>query len=78
MLRAGGFEPVDLTLFGVAVRNCRREALDHLRKAEKDTDSGISQEDEKRAQERLQKLTDQFIKRVEEVSRQKETEVMEV
>jgi ribosome recycling factor len=62
----------------VAVRNCRREALDHLRKAEKDADSGISQEDEKRAQERLQKLTDQFIKRVEEVSRQKETEVMEV
>jgi ribosome recycling factor len=62
----------------VAVRNCRREALDHLRKAEKEDDSGISQEDEKRAQERLQKLTDQFIKRVEEVSRQKETEVMEV
>jgi len=60
----------------VAVRNCRRDALDHLRKAEKD--GGISQEDEKRAQERLQKLTDGFIKRVEEVSRHKETEVMEV
>ena len=51
----------------VAVRNCRREALDHLRKAEKEDDSGISQEDEKRAQERLQKLTDQYIKRVEDV-----------
>ena len=60
----------------VAVRNCRRDALDHLRKAEKD--GGISQEDEKRAQERLQKLTDGFIKRVEEVSKHKETEVMEV
>jgi ribosome recycling factor len=60
----------------VAVRNCRRDALDHLRKAEKD--GGISQEDEKRAQERLQKLTDGFIRRVEEVSRNKETEVMEV
>ena len=35
-------------------------------------------EDEKRAQERLQKLTDQFVKRVEEVSKRKETEVMEV
>jgi ribosome recycling factor len=60
----------------VAVRNCRRDALDHLRKAEKD--GGISQEDERRAQERLQKLTDGFVKRVEDVSRAKETEVMEV
>src|SRR5207248_944916 len=60
----------------IAVRNCRRDALDHLRKAEKD--GGISQEDERRAQERLQKLTDTFVKRVDDVSRQKETEVMEV
>jgi ribosome recycling factor len=60
----------------VAVRNCRRDALDHIRKAEKD--GGISQEDERRAQERLQKLTDSYVKRVDEVSRNKETEVMEV
>jgi ribosome recycling factor len=60
----------------VAVRNCRRDALDHLRKAEKD--GGISMEDERRAQERLQKLTDQFVRRVDEVSKRKESEVMEV
>ena len=60
----------------VAVRNCRRDALDHLRKAEKE--GGISAEDERRAQERLQKLTDQVIHRVDEVSKRKETEVMEV
>ena len=60
----------------VAVRNCRRDALEHMRKAEKD--GGISQEDERRAQEKLQKLTDTFVKRVDEVSRNKETEVMEV
>src|SRR5947207_15212966 len=60
----------------IAVRNCRRDALDHLRKAEKD--GGVSTEDERRAQERLQKLTDQFVKRVEDVSKRKETEVMEV
>jgi ribosome recycling factor len=60
----------------IAVRNCRREALDHLRKAEKE--GGVSKEDETRAQDRLQKLTDQYIKRVDEVSRKKETEVMEV
>jgi ribosome recycling factor len=60
----------------VAVRNIRRDALDHLRKAEKD--GGISQEDERRAQERLQKITDQFIKKVDDVSKRKETEVLEV
>jgi ribosome recycling factor len=60
----------------VAVRNCRRDALDHLRKAEKD--GGISQEEERRAQERLQRLTDSFIKKVDEVSKHKETEVLEV
>src|SRR5436190_23772116 len=60
----------------VAVRNCRRDALDHLRKAEKD--GGVSTEDERRAQDRLQKLTDQFVKRVDEVSKKKETEVLEV
>src|SRR5919197_4241572 len=60
----------------VAVRNCRRDALEHLRKAEKE--GGISQEDERRAQDRLQKLTDTFVKRVEDVARHKETEVMEL
>jgi len=60
----------------IAVRNCRRDALDHLRKAEKD--GGISQEDERRAQDRLQKLTDGSVKRVDEVSKAKETEVQEV
>jgi len=60
----------------VAVRNCRRDAMDHLKKAEKE--GGVSTEDERRAQDRLQKLTDQFIKRVDDVSKKKETEVMEV
>jgi len=60
----------------VAVRNCRRDALDQLRKAEKE--GGVSQEDERRAQDRLQKLTDQFVAKIEEVSKRKETEVMEV
>jgi ribosome recycling factor len=58
------------------VRNCRRDALDQLRKAEKD--GGVSTEDERRAQERLQKLTDQYVRKVDDVSRRKETEVMEV
>jgi ribosome recycling factor len=60
----------------VAIRNCRRDAIDHVRKAEKD--GGISSEDQHRTQERLQKLTDQFIRQIDDVSRKKETEVMEV
>jgi ribosome recycling factor len=60
----------------VAVRNCRRDAIDHVRKAEKD--GGVSSEDQHRTQDRLQKLTDQFIKQIDDVARKKETEVMEV
>jgi ribosome recycling factor len=60
----------------VAVRNCRRDAIDHVKRAEKD--GGVSAEEQHRAQDRLQKLTDQFIHRIDEVSRKKETEVMEV
>jgi ribosome recycling factor len=60
----------------VAVRNCRRDALDHVKRAERD--GGISSEEQHRAQERLQKLTDQHVRQIDEVARKKETEVMEV
>ncbi|HWP30061.1 MAG TPA: ribosome recycling factor [Chloroflexota bacterium] len=60
----------------VAVRNCRREALEELRKAERERH--LSEDEVKRAQERLQKLTDSFIAQVDEVGRRKENEVMEV
>jgi len=60
----------------VAVRNCRREAVDDLRKAEKD--QHIPEGDVKRAQDRIQKLTDEQIKQIEEVGRRKEGEVMEI
>ena len=60
----------------VAVRNCRRDAMDHLKKA--DTNGEVSKEDAHRAQDKLQKLTDQQIRRVDEVAKRKETEVMEV
>jgi ribosome recycling factor len=60
----------------VAVRNCRRDAMDHLKKAEQG--GGISKEDTQRTQDRLQKLTDQFVKRVDDVSKRKEGEVTAV
>lgn len=60
----------------VAVRNCRREAIEDLRKAERDKQ--VTEDDVKRAQDRLQKLTDGFIGQVDDVGRRKESEVMEI
>ena len=60
----------------VAVRNCRRDALDELKKAEKD--QHLPEGDVKRAQDRLQKMTDSTIGQVDDVGKRKEAEVMEI
>lgn len=60
----------------VAVRNIRREALDEVRKLEHDKQ--ISENDQRRAQERLQELTDKHIRELDHVGQAKEAEVMEV
>lgn len=60
----------------VAVRNGRRDALEEAKKLEKDKQ--ISEDDLKRAQERLQKTTDRFIQEADRVGAAKEAEVMEV
>jgi ribosome recycling factor len=60
----------------VAVRNVRREAMDDLKKAEKD--SVISQDDHKRLEVEVQKLTDEAVKRIDEVLKTKEHEIMQV
>jgi len=60
----------------VAVRNIRRDAVDELKRREKARE--ISEDEARRAQERLQKLTDQYIGQVDEVSRRKEEEILEV
>jgi ribosome recycling factor len=59
----------------VAIRNLRRDALDTMRKEERD--KAISEDDLKRGQERLQKVTDQFIAQVEEIGKSKEREILE-
>ena len=60
----------------VAVRNCRRDAIDELRKGERDKQ--VSEDEVKRAQDRLQKLTDGFIGQLDDVGKRKESEVMEI
>lgn len=60
----------------ITLRNLRRDGIEKLRKAEKDKE--ISQDQSKRASEQLQKLTDNFIERVNKTGQDKETEIMEV
>lgn len=59
-----------------AVRQVRRDGNDKLKKLEKDHE--ISQDDEKRALEESQKLTDRFIESINDTLRHKEKEIMEV
>jgi ribosome recycling factor len=59
-----------------AVRNVRRDGNDALKKLAKD--KKISEDDEKRALEEIQKMTDGEIRRMEELSQKKEAEVMQV
>lgn len=60
----------------IAIRNIRREANDELKDLEKSKD--ISEDDNKRGQEDVQKLTDKFIQEIDKVLENKEMEIMEV
>jgi ribosome recycling factor len=60
----------------IAVRNVRREAMEHLRHAEKD--AVISQDEHRRMEAEVQKLTNEAIGRVDEALIIKEQEIMQV
>jgi len=60
----------------VAVRNIRRDTNDELKKLEKD--KHLSEDDVKKEQEEIQKITDSFIKKIDEIVEHKEKEIMEV
>lgn len=60
----------------VAIRNLRREALDEVKKLKKD--NAISEDDEKRYENEIQKLTDDSIKKIEEMLSQKEKDILQV
>ncbi|AFH94832.1 TPA: ribosome recycling factor [Providencia stuartii] len=59
----------------VAVRNIRRDANDKIKALLKDKE--ISEDEERRSQDDIQKLTDGYIKKVDEALAQKEAELME-
>lgn len=60
----------------VAIRNLRREANDTLKKLLKEKE--ISEDDERRSQEEVQKLTDRYVAEVDKIVTGKEAEIMTV
>jgi ribosome recycling factor len=60
----------------VSVRNARREANDMLKEGEKEGE--IPEDDSKKAQKHVQDLTDEHVRKIEEVLKRKEAEIMEV
>ncbi|CDH03516.1 ribosome releasing factor [Xenorhabdus bovienii str. feltiae Moldova] len=59
----------------VSVRNIRRDANDKVKALLKDKE--ISEDEERRSQDEIQKLTDHFIKKIDEALASKETELMD-
>jgi ribosome recycling factor len=60
----------------VAVRNVRRDCMHHLQELVKNGDVG--DDEERRAEDRVQKLTDDHTKSIDELLKHKEAEIMEV
>ena len=60
----------------VSVRNARRDANSMLKDLVKDKE--ISEDDERRAQDNVQKLTDDYVARIEKMLGEKETDLMEI
>ena len=59
-----------------AVRNIRRDGNEHMKKMLKD--KTISEDDEKKALDEIQKLTDDFVHKLDDVGKAKEQEIMKV
>lgn len=60
----------------VAIRNIRRDAVEHVKKVEKD--KKISEDDSKKAQKHIQEITDRFIESVDKLVAGKEKEILDV
>ena len=62
----------------VAIRNIRRDVNDEIKKMSKDKDAHISEDETKKLQEEVQKITDNHIKKIDEFLAHKEKEIMTV
>jgi len=60
----------------VAIRNIRRDVIEEIKKGEKD--KKFSEDESRRMQEEIQKITNSFIEKIDQILEQKEKEIMEV
>ena len=60
----------------VAVRQIRRDSLDKIKAMKKANE--ITEDDQKQAEEKIQKITDEFVKKIEEIEKAKTAELMEI
>jgi ribosome recycling factor len=60
----------------ISIRNIRREAMDSLKKQEKDGD--ISEDEHRKSSDDVQKLTDQYIKKIDDILDTKQKDIMNV
>jgi ribosome recycling factor len=60
----------------VAIRQARKDANDEIKQRQKDGE--LSEDDSRREQDDVQKLTNQYVERVDELLKRKEAEVLEV
>ena len=58
----------------VSVRSVRRDGIDEFKKMQKD--STITEDELKQAEDKIQKLTDEYIEKIDKISEEKEKEVM--
>ncbi len=60
----------------VSIRNIRRDAIDSIRKQEKSGD--VSEDEARDTQDSVQKLTDKFIQKIEQILSEKESDIMTI
>ena len=60
----------------VSIRNIRKDANDEVKKLEKD--KSISEDEAKKAYDEVQKITDNFIEKIDEAVKNKEEELLKV
>lgn len=60
----------------VKMRNIRRDAIDQIKALKKSSE--ITEDDQKNAETKIQKITDDFVKKTEDASAAKEKEIMEI
>ena len=62
----------------VAIRNVRREVNDKLKAMAKDKKAPITEDEERRGHEQIQKATDRFVAKVDELLKKKEQEILSI